>query len=168
MRLPLLLFLLISHRYQRNIHLCAIFGPFSTRDEAQKEKMEFALIQVSEESFNQFEFCLKPLYYSSLKSLLDTYDVTFSVICQLQESVDLLWWIRSNSGSVPDLWNWPWIRNSFPVPLSFLACLIKAATWRSIARPELLHDSTYVYVILNDAYNALCLLSNMDLHNSNE
>jgi hypothetical protein len=72
MRFPLPLFLLISHRYQRNIHLCAIFGPFSTREEVQKEKMGFALIQVSEESFNQFEFCLKPLHYSSLKSLLDT------------------------------------------------------------------------------------------------
>lgn len=37
-----------------------------------EKKMGFALIQVSEETFNQFEFCLKPLYYNSLKSLLDT------------------------------------------------------------------------------------------------
>lgn len=56
MRFPLLLFLLISHRYQRNIHLCAIFGSFTTREEVQ-EKMGFALIQVSEKSFNQLEFC---------------------------------------------------------------------------------------------------------------
>lgn len=49
MRFPLLLFLLISHRYQRNIHLCAIFGSFTTREEVQKEKMGFALIQLSEE-----------------------------------------------------------------------------------------------------------------------